>query len=267
MGCGSSSVPDVIIPDPQPGDKCHVLFKKTGMFARDQNVFKDCDKTQKWLMMDKEGSLFSNPTYTLENFVRAEGSKRGQCLCYGELEVTKVKIYGIKVKDESCSSASDSSDEEETTEIVKMKWKQVVKAKYYSDKSKSTLLAAMKVSAKGKAKKVTTTTTYEDEEGNEREKTDIDITKKVNKVKYEITECKGEDELPVVNLKGKPNKSAEKLEWSGPLFQAEIGSNGWGSQEIEIKTDWKNPALGMLMGYVTAKEISPDDIKDNVVVW
>ena len=49
--------------------------------------------------------------------------------------------------------------------------------------------------------------------------------------------------------------------------RAEIDSNNWGSQQIEVKTDWKNPALGMLMGYVIAKEISPDDILDKVSVF
>lgn len=272
MGCGSSSVPAIIIPDPEPGQKCHVLFKKTGLFSRDQNVFQDCDKTKKWLMMDKEGSLFSNPTYTLENFVRKEGEKRGECLVHAVLEVKKVKIYGIKSHSDSDSSGSDDSDVEETEFITKMKWKQVVECNYYSDKSKSTKLACMKVKAKGKAKKVVTVReiTDRDEEGNEtgtHTETDTDITKKVNKVKYVIDEMKGEDVMPEVKLKGKPNKSAYKLEWTGPVFQAEIDSNGWGSQEIEVKTDYKNPSLGMLMGYVTAKEISPDDIKDNVVIW
>jgi hypothetical protein len=41
---------------------------------------------------------------------------------------------------------------------------------------------------------------------------------------------------------------------------------GWGSDQIEVHTNWKNPALGMLMGYIIAKDISPDDIKDKVAI-
>jgi hypothetical protein len=269
MGCGSSSVPDVIIPDPKPGDKCKVLFKKTGMFASDQNVFQDCDTTKKWLMMDKEGSLFSNPTYTLENFVREDGSKRGQPLCFAKLKITEAKTYGRECHEDSDSSSADSTDGEVEETVEKMKWAQAVKVEFFSDKTESEKIAVIKVKAKGKAKKTTTVTTTTDEEGNEQTSTTFDIDKKIKKVKYVITEMKGIDkaDLPPITLEGKPNKSAYKLKWTGPVFQAEIDSSGWTSQEIEVETDYSNPALGMLMGYVIAKEISPDDIMDKVSVW
>jgi hypothetical protein len=38
-------------------------------------------------------------------------------------------------------------------------------------------------------------------------------------------------------LKGEPDKAAENLQWSGPLFQAEIGCDAWGSQEIDRNQD------------------------------
>jgi len=111
-----------------------------------------------------------------------------------------------------------------------------------------------------------------DDEGNvtgEHEEVDVrnEISKKCKKVKYVITEMEGEEEIPKIELKGKPSKSAYSLKWTGPVFQAEIESSGWFSQEIEVETSWKNPALGMLMGYVVAKEISPDDICDRITVW
>lgn len=278
MGCGASSVPDVIIPDPEPGQKCNVLFKKQGTFAKDQNIYQDGDTSKKWLFMDKEGGFFSNPTYVLENFVRKEGSKQGEVLCAAKLEVTEAITYGREAHIDSDSSSDDSSDDEgeEYRIVAKMKWAQKVKVKFYSDRDRNDKIAEIKVKAKGKAKKTTTVSFHEVEDRNDEgevtgthqeRREEVEIKKKVKKVKYKIEELKGEDEPPEIKLKGKPNKSAYKLEWDGPVFQAEIDSSMWGSTEIEVKTDYKNPALGMLMGYIVAKDISPDDIKDNVVVW
>lgn len=279
MGCcdSKSSVPEVIIPDPEPGEHCKVLFKKNGMLSRDQNVFKDCDKSQKWLMMDKEGSFWKNPTYVLENFVR-DGEGKGQVLCAAKLEVTEARTYGRELHEDSDSSSDDSTDDQGTVDItvIKMKWAQKIKVKFYSDRDRNEKIAEIKVKAKGKAKKTVTTVRRmvddHDEEGNktgehEEVSESTDIKKKCKKVKYVIEEMKGEDEPPKIKLDGKPNKSAYKLQWEGDVFQAEIDSTGWGAQEIEVKTSWKNPGLGMLMGYIVAKEISPDDIKDRVHVF
>lgn len=278
MGCGSSSIPDVIIPDPEAGQTCKVLFKKTGMFSKDQNVYQDCDKDKKWLMMDKEGGFWSNPTYVLENFVRPEGEKRGQCLVSAKLDVCEAKTYGREVHEDSDSSSDDSDDDEGETDrvVAKMKWAQKIKVKFYSDRERNNKIAEIKVKAKGKAKKTVTTKRRmvedKDAEGNvtgEHEEADVKtkIEKKVKKVKYVIEELEGEEECPKIVLKGKPNKSAYKLEWEGDVFQAEIESSNWGAQEIEVKTSYKNPALGMLMGYIVAKDISPDDIMDKVAVF
>lgn len=278
MGCGSSSVPDVILPDPVPGQKCKVLFKKQGTFAKDQYVYMDGDTDKKWLFMDKEGAFWSNPTYVLENFVREEGSKKGEVLSVAKLEITEAITYGRKESVDSDSSSDDSTDDEgeEMRVVAKMKWAQKIKVKFYSDRERTKKIAEVKVKAKGKAKKETTYTTREvedkDGEGNvtgthEETSESSKISKKVKKVKYVIEELEGEDEMPKINLKGKPNKSAYKLEWDGPVFQAEIESSNWGSTEIEVNTDFKNPALGMLMGYIIAKDISPDDIMDKVSVF
>jgi hypothetical protein len=279
MGCGTS-VPKVIIPDPTPGQECKVLFKKTGTFSRDQYVYQDMDKEKKWLLMDKEGSLFSNPTYVLENFVRNNPNKKneGQCLCAAKLEVTDAKTYGFKAREDSDSSEDDSGEwGEEDTVTVKMKWRQTVRVKFFSDRERNNHIATVKVKAKGKAKKTTTVTketvTSTDSDGNqttqEVERVNIDIQKKCTKVKYTISEMKGEDEkdVPKIHLHGKPNKSADKLRWESPVFTAEIDPKiGFSSDQIEVRTNWKNPALGMLMGYIIAKDISPDDIKDKVAV-
>lgn len=278
MGCGASSVPDVIIPDPENGKKHHVLFKKQGTFAKDQNVFQDCDTSKKWLFLDKEGGLFTSPKYWLENFVRPEGSKHGKVLCSAQLNLTQFKRYGFEVDEDSDSDISDSSDGEVTVNVTKekFKWAQTIEVLFFNTRDFDKVIAKVKVKAKGKAKKTTVTTQVEvtdrDSEGNTtgshmETKIDVHKEKKVKKVKYTIKAMEGEEEMPPIKLEGKPNKSAYKLEWSGPVFQAEIESNMFGSQQIEVKTEWKNAALGMLMGYIVAKEISPDDIKDNVTIW
>lgn len=282
MGCcdSKSSVPDIIIPDPEPGQKCKVLFKKTGMFSKDQNVFQDGDKEKKWLLMDKEGGFWSNPTYVLENFVRTEESKgKGECLVSAKLEVTDANTYGFDVQGDSDSSGSDSDDDDGVDvdiTVTKMKWAQKVKVKFYSDRERNNQIAEVKVKAKGKAKKTVTRVTREvedkDEEGNvtgthDEVSENTSVHKKCKKVKYVIEEMKGEEDPPKIKLNGKPDKAADKLEWVSDVFQGEIDSNGWGSDQIEVKTEWKNPALGMLMGYIICKEISPDDIKDRVSVF
>jgi len=274
MGCGTS-VPKEIIPDPTPGQECKVLFKKTGMMSRDQYVYQDMNKEKKWLLMDKEGSLFSNPTYVLENFVRGKNPDKkneGECLCSAKLEVTEAKTYGFEAHEDSDSSEGDSGEWGVEVDVVveKMKWRQGIKVKFYRDRARTELLAELKVKAKGKAKKTTKitmeTVTTTDSDGNtsssEVERVAVNIEKKVTKVKYTITELKGEEkEMPHIKLHGKPNGKEGKLKWESSVFNAEIDPKiGFASDQIEVHTSWKNPALGMLMGYIIAKDISPDDI-------
>jgi len=281
MGCGTS-VPKEIIPDPTPGQECKVLFKKTGTFSRDQYVYQDLNKEKKWLLMDKEGNLFDNPKYVLENFVRGKNPDKkneGECLCAAKLEVTEAKTYGFETHEDSDSSEAESGEWGVEVDVVvtKMKWRQGIKVKFYRDRAHTNLLAEVKVKAKGKAKKTTKTTmetvTTTDSDGNtssqEVERIAVNIEKKVTKVKYTITELKGEEkEMPHIKLVGKPNGKAGKLVWESPVFKAEIDpKTGFSSDQIEVHTNWKDPALGMLMGYIIAKDISPDDIKDKVVVW
>jgi hypothetical protein len=281
MGCGTS-VPKEIIPDPTPGQECKVLFKKTGMMSRDQYVYQDMDKEKKWLLMDKEGSLFSNPIYVLENFTRGKNPNKkneGECLCAAKLEVTDAKTYGFETHEDSDSSEAESGEwgEESDVKVDKMKWRQGIKVKFYRDRERTDCIAVVKVKAKGKAKKTTKTTketvTKTDSDGNssseEVERVAVTIEKKVTKVKYTITEMKGEEkEMPPIKLAGKPNGKAGKLKWESPVFNAEIDpKGGFASDQIEVHTNWRDPALGMLMGYIIAKDISPDDIKDRVVVW
>jgi len=281
MGCGNSA-PAVIIPDPTPGQECKVLFKKTGMLSRDQFVYQDQDKEKKWLLMDKEGNLFSNPSYVLENFVRGKNPDKkneGECLCAAKLEITESKTYGFSAHEDSDSSEDDSGDwvEESDKVVEKMKWRQTVRVKFYRDRGHSDQLAEVKVKAKGKAKKTTIITmedvTSVDGDGNSTttqvERVSINIEKKCTKVKYSIVDMKGEEkEMPKIKLQGKPNGKEGNLRWECPLFDAEIDPKiGFSSDQIVVHTNWKDPALGMLMGYIIAKDIAPEDIKEKVIVW
>merc|ERR1719424_712198 len=105
-------------------------------------------------MMDKEGEFWQNPTYVLENFIRKDGEKRGECLVAAKLEVTEAITYGREVHEDSDFSSDDSTDDEGETDrvVAKMKWAQKVKVKFYSDRSRNNKIAEVKVKAKGKAK-------------------------------------------------------------------------------------------------------------------
>jgi len=269
--CFGSEVPETIIDDPKEGDSCHVLFKKTGLLSRDQFIYQDCDLEKKWLKMDKQGGLFSNPTYIIENFVRKEGEDFGEVLCAAKLDVKECFTYGHETHDDSDSSGSDSGSDdgiEEHVEKTKMKWAQKIKVKFYSDREMTNQIGEVKVKAKGKAKKTVTTTITTEEDGTEKHESSTEIKKKCKKLKYTIEELHGhEDDMPKIKIDGKPNHSAHKLAWDSDCFSAECNPGSWGSDQIEVKTSWKHPALGMLMGYIIAKEISPDDVKDNVHVF
>ena len=90
MGC-SSSLPSVVIPDPGPTEQCVFTVKSAGMFKGD-----DCfaykgdstDKDSKWMILDKSkpkddprvNVAAGQRLLELENFNRAEGSKKGEIL-------------------------------------------------------------------------------------------------------------------------------------------------------------------------------------------
>jgi len=266
MGCCESSVPDVIIPDPEPGQKCDVLIKPIGMLSRDQYVYQDKDDTKKWLFLDKAGSLFSNPKFYLENFVR-DDNKKGQMLCAATIEICELnKCSKGEHVDSDASEYSDSSIEGEVEVTVeKFKWAQKLKIKFYSDREMSKKICVLKVKAKGKAKKTTVTTTTTDEEGNEKENVSSSVDKKVKKLIYKILELEGEEEgkFPDVDLKGKLKHPEHELKWKGEgMFESRIEGN-----KVHVETEYKHPGLGMLMGYICAKELAPNDISSNVHIF
>lgn len=263
MGLCGSSVPDVIIPDPVDGEKHQVLIKPTGMLSRDQYVYQDMDKEKKWLFLDKDGGIFSNPHYYLENFVRDE-NKKGKVLCSAKVDITELNKASDGVSYDSDPSDYTDSDDEDDVDVIteKFKWTQKIKIKFYSDREQNTKIAEMKVKAKGKAKKVTVVTTTTNEEGEEEEHQSSTVTKKVKKIIYLMEECEGVDEMPELKMKGKISGNEANLSWESPLFEASIDG-----REVTVTTSWKNSALGMLAGYICAKELAPQDIADNVTIW
>lgn len=276
MGCGASQVPDVIIPDPVAGQNCKVLFKQSGFLSRDQYVYQDSDKTKKWLFMDKSGSIFENPKYCLENFVRGShpsGDKSfGQELCCAKMDVTECRTYGENAHEDSDSSDDEDFDDntDSRSVVTKCKWAQAVKVKFYKDRAHTQTIAVLKVKAKGKGKSVATrtTTTSTDADGNQSTQESVSVQKEVKctKLKYTMSEMASWDSstLPTITMSGKLNGSAKHLKWESPLFTAELDTKLFSSDSVEVKTTCAG--FGMLVGYIVAKDISPDDIKGRVNV-
>lgn len=261
--------------------------------SRDQYVYQDADKAKKWLFMDKSGSIFENPKYCLENFVRGghpSGDKIfGQELCCAKMDVTQCKSYGQETHEDSDSSDNEDFDDNTDSQsvVTKIKWAQGIKVKFYKDRAHTQVIAVLKVKAKGKAKSTATrtTTTTQDADGNPQTESSVSVQKEVKCTKlkyfhtltlylasrhhrYTLSEMANEDprNLPQITMKGKLNGSAKHLEWVSPIFTAEVNPKVFSSDSVEVKTNWKDPSFGMLLGYIVAKDISPDDIKDRVVV-
>jgi hypothetical protein len=277
MGCGGSKVPREILPDPTAGQENKFLCKKKSVFGSDFEVFKDFDDKKKWLFIDKKGSIFKDPVYILENYVREEGKKFGQTLCAAKIGDAKVKIYGADAHEDSDASqdysVSGGEDGEggmsvdKSTVVTNMKWAQTLKVKFYSDRERKVQIAEMKVKAKGKAKKKVTTVTVTDDEGNSSSSEKTDIKKKVKKLIYKFQfepTVEGGAQYDVV-LKGSLNGKESGLEWQSPLFHAT--TRGGFNQKAEIVTSFSNPGLGLLVGFLCAVELAPQDIADNVKVW
>jgi len=268
MGCGSS-VPDHIIENPQPGVEHKFLCKKKNIVSSDFEVFKDFDEHQKWLFIDKKGSIFKDPVYILENYVREEGKKFGQTLCSAKIGDAKVKIYGIDTHEDSDDSDgySDSGGEDTDVSVTKMKWAQTLKVKFFSDRERNNKIAEMKIKAKGKAKKIVTTVTSTDADGNESSSTRTDVQKKVKKLIYKFAceETYNGGAKYEIHVKGKLNGKESHLEWVSPLFNGE--TKGFFNQKAKITTSFNDPGLGLLVGFLCTVELSPNDIANNVVVW
>jgi hypothetical protein len=269
MGCGGSKVPAVIIPDPESGKEHKFLCKKKGMMSSDFEVFKDFDEHQKWLFIDKKGSLFKDPKYMLENYVRDE-KKQGHVICSAKVGDANVKIYGVESHDDSDDSDgySDSGDDgvEKDTVVTKMKWAQTLKVKFFNDRAQEHKIAEMKVKAKGKAKKKETTYTATDEEGNTSSSTKVDIQKKVKKMIYKIEFEQSEGGAKYeVHINGKLNGKESELQWKSDLFDAK--TKGWINQKVQLTTNAKDPGFALLCGFLCAVELAPNDIAANVKVW
>jgi hypothetical protein len=269
MGCGASKVPDIIIADPEPSKEHKFLCKKKNVMSSDFEVFKDFDEHQKWLFIDKKGSIFKDPLYIVENYVREPGKKIGQHLAVAKIGDANVKIYDSKAHEDSDNSdgysvSGDDMETEKSTTITKMKWAQTLKVKFFTDREHKTKIAEMKVKAKGKATKKVTTVTSTDEEGNESTSSSTDIKKKVKKLiyKFEYEPTVNGGAKYEVNVKGKLHGKEAELEWQSPLFHAT--TKGWINPKAKVTTSHSDPALGLLCGFLCAVELSPNDIADNV---
>eukprot|EP01006_Ploeotia_vitrea_P055977 TRINITY_DN68053_c14_g1_i1.p1 TRINITY_DN68053_c14_g1~~TRINITY_DN68053_c14_g1_i1.p1 ORF type:complete len:279 (+),score=28.24 TRINITY_DN68053_c14_g1_i1:60-896(+) len=272
MGCGASSVPDVIIPNPEPNVAHKMLLKKQGLMSRDYEVFKDFDTAQKWLFIDKQKNVMSSKDakYYLENYVREDG--KGELLLSAKGDDPDFKFYDFEHHEDSDSS-SDSDDSVDWSpdvsdpmyHAVSMKWAQTLKNKIYADRDMSEQIGKLKTKAKGKAVKCF----YKRMEDGEMKHWQS-TNKRIKKMKYTLSygpkNADGDHEREVkIKLKGKLRAGQDsKVEWVSDVFEA-TNDGGWANPQIhtEIKP-CEHPAVALMASYLCTVECAPSDILDDV---
>jgi hypothetical protein len=82
-------------------ESCHVVCNKKGIqlgkMSRDFNVYRDGnEETGLWLLIDREGSVFSDPKYSLENFKYPNAdAKSGTCLLAAKVEDAETRFHDV----------------------------------------------------------------------------------------------------------------------------------------------------------------------------
>jgi len=269
-----SEVPETIIPDPQLGEDCTFYCKKVGLFSKDFEVYRDeAKEEEKWLIIDTEGSIFDDNAYiAVENFVRPEGGKigDGETQCYAVLDKLGYDNYHyydgeVDVDSDDSDYSTDSSAGEEDVDVLvvkqKTKWKVKTTVKFFTDKSCSAPVAELKVKAKGKAKQKDTLVRTEMEDGSVEEHHEYEKKTKVKKFFYKLEMADG-NEVPI-EIEGNWNKHSDRgMVWRSPCFEASIG--GFIKPEPTVSvTEGAHPTLWLLIGFVAAHRLSPDDVKSN----
>ena len=81
MGCSSSALPPEILPDPGDTEECVFTIASAGMFSNDCYAYKgdSTDKKDRWFLLHKIKEEAQRKV-DLENFVRVNGSKKGEVL-------------------------------------------------------------------------------------------------------------------------------------------------------------------------------------------
>ena len=113
--------------------------------------------------------------------------------------------------------------------------------------------------AKGKAKQKDTLLRTEMEDGSVEESHEFEQKTKVKKFFYKLEMADG-TEVPVT-LDGNWNKGDAQLQWNSPCFQAVVGKFGE-VPTVKIEAG-AHPTLWLLIGFVAAQRLSPDDVKRN----
>lgn len=247
MGCCGSSIPDVIIPDPEPGQKCDVLIKKTGMLSSDQYIYQDRDEDKKWLFLDKAGGIFGAHKFYLENFVRDDDDK-GKVLCSAEMS------------DGNLFDGDVSMGALAGTNYLGY-WARSTEVKLFSDRDRKDENLLMTIEVKGKGTLTAQFSVSENDDGSKS------VSKQVQKTITSLTyECKyalgeGEEkENPTITVSGDLNGDEADLRWEcSDLFTSNIDGG-----KAYVQTEAQNSGLGLLAGYICAKELSPKDLLDNV---
>eukprot|EP01006_Ploeotia_vitrea_P016118 TRINITY_DN46612_c0_g1_i1.p1 TRINITY_DN46612_c0_g1~~TRINITY_DN46612_c0_g1_i1.p1 ORF type:complete len:283 (-),score=33.70 TRINITY_DN46612_c0_g1_i1:176-1024(-) len=280
MGCGGS-VPKVIIPNPEPNTTHKALIKKKGVTLRDYEVYKDFNTSQKWLFIRRHNnspllSTTRNFSYFLENFVRSQGNKEGECLISAKEEDTEIKIDTV-IAHEDSDSSSDSADSVDWSGTqpqasfyysTEMRWRKTLKTTIYADREQQKKIGRLKIKGKGKAVKYF----YEDEDDEGDVKKWTNCIKQIKKMKYTLfygnkEKREGDDhsdyehEIPI-KLKGKFRYQKRKLVSDMFTVTTKEGQKGG----FKIKTEvhpCEHPSLALLVSCLCA-EYGPSDILHGV---
>jgi len=269
MGCGSS-VPDVIIPDPVEGQNNTFLCKSAGVFSGgNYEVFKDFDEDKKWLLIRREGSFWKGTsTYTVENFVRVEDSKKGVPLAIAEMQPLQVRFYDWWGRGlDSDMSDGYSPDEigwdveREYVQIQRTKWVAICLVVIRSAQTNVGTLT-LRVKAKGHAKRKEIRELRRDPNTNQESwHTRTEHFKKLKRFCYRLNDANG---VPIpLAMTGWINAPSTNT-WESNLFHCE--TSGFFSQKAKITTGVGLPALNLLIAFLCSIEMSPSDIV-NQIQW
>eukprot|EP01061_Rhynchopus_euleeides_P034385 TRINITY_DN58181_c0_g1_i1.p1 TRINITY_DN58181_c0_g1~~TRINITY_DN58181_c0_g1_i1.p1 ORF type:complete len:267 (+),score=130.98 TRINITY_DN58181_c0_g1_i1:63-863(+) len=241
MGCCESTpkAPEMIMPDPSGPSEFHV--KRSGTFGDNFKV-KDA-QGHDWLFMDNTAGVqgMSDGKLALENYVRQEGSKKGERLGFLEIDCD-IKAGSKKEIEEDSDS---DSDEEETEYEVKLKWKvkRDIKIKSRSGETVATLKS--KISGKSKAE-------HKVKEEDGRTDEDTEVSTKIKKVEYTL---KFGEEVEIDTKHGKWDDEDRK--WDCSVFFAEYDDRK-GKDVTIIKTkEGHDPAVALLAGFAVSNFSHP----------
>uniref|UniRef100_A0A7S0WKS5 Uncharacterized protein n=1 Tax=Pyramimonas obovata TaxID=1411642 RepID=A0A7S0WKS5_9CHLO len=268
--CSCQSVPeapDVILPDPQPGQDAHFVVKSLSRFNEDYEVYADkIGDDTKWLFLNQEGKMFSDDArIELENFNRGHdpaSAKKGEILwrCRYESRPSYHDEYD-----------ADSSDDDEIGNLFEfmgghprhthgLKFKMETQAIFEPIKGGGTSYR-LKCKAKGFAKRrIHITTIRNDEDDTHDRQKDYDDEISVKKISYKIKDA-FDQTLDKFKLKVDGMESRSDLYWESNAFHVQKNGGFFRDHPTHIQTKGGgDPGLALIMGHFVSTGLTPQRI-------